>query len=740
MQYEDFEIEIRAGSDNLYHVSIQSIAGDTKAAVRLPVDMLTLEKHLQSLEIAILRSHGTRRRISSTESQQVQEFGRILFDTLFTDDIRSLYDVSQRQAMQNDRGLRIKLYIDAPELAILPWEFLYDPREGEYTALSRATPIVRYLDLPQPTRPLTVQPPLRILAMVANPKNLSLLDVSREKARLERSVAKLRQERLVELTWLKGQTWRDLQEAMLDGPWHIFHFIGHGGFDKILDEGLIVLSDESGQAQPLTATNLGRLLTDHRSLRLVVLNSCQGGQGSEKDILSSTSAILVRRGIPAVLAMQYEITDDAAIEFSRSFYQSISRGLPIDTAVSEARKSISLAFHDTLEWGIPVLYMRSPNGRLFEIENKGHEHKDHDAKNENEQVKHRDLTRNDRPKDNSKVIVSLAALVLMIVAITFFALSDSAWFGFPASVTDSSPTSTPTETVPIEEATPTAISTEEETKQPTPTVGDITPQPTSTMGSLTTRPTPTATRLTSTVGNLTIRPTPTSAKIQGLIAIDQVDTVEAVNTGLLFTTDLASVEEIQSLGGSTSFREDDFVRDGDKVVPIFGTNGQYINFPVTQDGQPNIDLNSGKFSFWYRPNYAFDSTEARHILIMVGKDIYNPPNLRIEVANGRLSFIVEDGKDLYLEATTAYHAPLWQAQEWVEIQAIWNGTGEAEQSDALSLFVNGERVDRGSVVGSWQFEPNKEFSSIFVGSGNAQGHLGANGIIADFQILKHPGN
>jgi TIR domain/CHAT domain len=112
---------------------------------------------------------------------------------------------------------------------------------------------------------------------------------------------------------------------------------------------------------------MGRLLADHRPLRLVVLNSCEGARGSARDIFSSTSATLVRRGIPAVLAMQYEITDRAAIEFSRAFYDALADGLPVDTSVSEARKAISLGMENTVEWGAPVLYMHSPDGNLFDL-------------------------------------------------------------------------------------------------------------------------------------------------------------------------------------------------------------------------------------------------------------------------------------------------------------------------------------------------------------------------------------
>jgi pyruvate/2-oxoglutarate dehydrogenase complex dihydrolipoamide acyltransferase (E2) component len=80
---------------------------------------------------------------------------------------------------------------------------------------------------------------------------------------------------------------------------------------------------------------------------------------------SGTAATLVRRGIPAVVAMQYQITDEAAIEFSRAFYEALADGWPVDAAVTDARVAVSM--DSMLEWGTPVLYMRSPDGRLFDI-------------------------------------------------------------------------------------------------------------------------------------------------------------------------------------------------------------------------------------------------------------------------------------------------------------------------------------------------------------------------------------
>lgn len=366
LDYLDFELAIGSGSGREYPIAVvRSAAGEAHETMHFPFDELTLENQLLSLQNALLRSGGKRRQILSPGEQKVQNFGRVLFEALFTGEVRSHYAVSRREAAQQGKGLRLKLRILSPELAALPWEFLYDPGQAEYVCLSSNTPIIRYLELSQPPQPLVVTTPLRILGMITSPRNLAELDIEHEKQRVEVAIKDLQANGLVQLTWLEGKTWQDLQRALRRGTWHIFHFIGHGGFDPNTDEGLIAFEDNEGQAHLLSATHLGRLLSDHYPLRLVVLNACEGARGSKRDVFSSTAAILVRRGIPAVLAMQYEITDRAAIELSRAFYEALADGMPVDAAVGEARKAISLDIANTVEWGTPVLHMRSPDGVLF---------------------------------------------------------------------------------------------------------------------------------------------------------------------------------------------------------------------------------------------------------------------------------------------------------------------------------------------------------------------------------------
>ena len=58
----------------------------------------------------------------------------------------------------------------------------------------------------------------------------------------------------------------------------------------------------------------------------------------------------------------------AAVEFARSLYEALADGMPVDACVAEARKAISLSASNTVEWGTPVLHMRSPDGALFQID------------------------------------------------------------------------------------------------------------------------------------------------------------------------------------------------------------------------------------------------------------------------------------------------------------------------------------------------------------------------------------
>jgi ABC-type branched-subunit amino acid transport system substrate-binding protein len=363
----DFDIEIRSKGGLDYEVIARSPTGEGRATMRFPFDEIALKMRLLSIENALLRSGGTRRRLDSPDEQTVEDFGRELFDALISGEVRSRYDASITEADLREESLRIKLRFDSAQLAAVPWEFLFDQRLGEYLVLATNTPLVRYIELPEVMKPLTVAPPLRMLGVIASPSDQNPLDVEREKARIEEATAEVRAAGMLYLEWLEPATADELQQRLWRQKWHIFHFAGHGGYNPNTDEGVVAFLDDAGKSKLMSATELGRLLGGHQPLRLATLNACEGARGSAHDLFSSTAATLVRRKTPAVIAMQYEISDRAAIQFGRAFYRAIADGLPVDRAVTEARKNVSFTVTNTLEWGTPVLFMRSSDGVLFKV-------------------------------------------------------------------------------------------------------------------------------------------------------------------------------------------------------------------------------------------------------------------------------------------------------------------------------------------------------------------------------------
>lgn len=351
--YVDFDLEILSNqSSNSYRLQARTAGeGDTSATVTLS-NWQNIENQAANLKNFLL----------GQDEKPFQQFGTELFNNFIVDRIRDHYQVTLNKADSQGQGIRLRLHIEPSELAVLPWEFLYDPNRQRFISLFRDT-IIRYQNLLGNIQPLVVEPPLRILAMTASPIELAKLDIAEEKRLIESALKELIAAGQVQLQWVEGQTWRDLQHALQNNTWHIFHYVGHGGFDQTTKEGTISLADENGHRDILPARRLSMLLNDG-DFRLVVLNSCKGAYLDKTDAYSSTAAVLTQQGIPAVLAMQYSVSDKAAIELSRTFYSAVAKGLTFTKAVTEARKSINLAIHDS-EWATPVLYTRAPDGVLL---------------------------------------------------------------------------------------------------------------------------------------------------------------------------------------------------------------------------------------------------------------------------------------------------------------------------------------------------------------------------------------
>jgi len=296
-------------------------------------------------------------------------FGGQLFEAVFKDDVRTCLLRSLDEADRRGTGLRLRLRLtEVPELNDLPWEYLHYPTLNQFLALSTKVSVVRYLDLPQRIRPLAVEPPLKVLVMISSPSDYPQLDVNQEWMRLNQALGNLEQQGRVTLERLEEATLPALQRRLRRGEYHLFHFIGHGDFDEQAQDGLLLLEDEGERGRLVSGQYLATLMHDERTLRLAILNACEGARTTRTDPFAGTAQSLVQQGdVPAVIAMQFGVTDAAAITFAQAFYAAVADGYAVDAALAEARKAIFVQGHG-VEWGAPALYMRAPDGVLFSIQ------------------------------------------------------------------------------------------------------------------------------------------------------------------------------------------------------------------------------------------------------------------------------------------------------------------------------------------------------------------------------------
>ncbi|MDP9120829.1 MAG: SAVED domain-containing protein [Acidobacteriota bacterium] len=402
LEYVDFRLEIRREPNGTYVAELQAPAGREQARLDdLPCDTTEMERKLKSLwdelrqRVAAEGRAGERPDVARHHAEDLarqvdHQFGSPLFGAAFRDRILRAFENSESMlrgdASNRPRGLRIRLLVgarssnlqldgdtrlaeDLQRIGSQPWEYLYRNEVGQLLgrlACSRRTPLVRSLDMPYFMAPPPVDGPLRILVVDCVPADQNRLATEKERRELR---AAIENTDVANVTLLTDPDSSELRRKLLRVRPHILHFIGHGGFDGDHGNGYLCLVGEDDKTERLSADALGQMLHEIPSLRLVFLNSCRTAQFPRRngqDPWMATAAAVLRAGIPAVIAMQFPISDLAAIAFSTAFYQALVEGDPLEAAVAEGR--IEIQRRSPWEWGIPVLYLNAENGKLFRFE------------------------------------------------------------------------------------------------------------------------------------------------------------------------------------------------------------------------------------------------------------------------------------------------------------------------------------------------------------------------------------
>jgi tetratricopeptide (TPR) repeat protein len=351
--YEDLEIRIGMERDGAHPLEVDSPAGEASGTFCLPFDAQELGEIME--------------RVQSFDTDQdfLKEIGGRLYQALFTGPFKTLLAESLGMCGE-EKGLRLRLRIGPPELATLPWEFLYDEEKGKFLALLPQTLLTRHIAVLEPTHSLKAQQ-IRVAVVIASPKKLPPLDIEKEKQRLFEALGPLIEQKLAHVEFLEGATMSRLMDKLRE-KFNVLHFIGHGDLDEGTGQGYLCFEDEWGGTNLVDGQTLGHLLED-TSVRLVTLNACESARLAEREARLSMAPALLSAGVPAVVAMQTEIPDETAVIFAREFYRSLAFNRPVGAALTEARNVIQSTLGiENVDWAIPVLYDRSVDGRILDLE------------------------------------------------------------------------------------------------------------------------------------------------------------------------------------------------------------------------------------------------------------------------------------------------------------------------------------------------------------------------------------
>lgn len=365
-RYSNFDLELfaaeRGDAGERFRLRVaRSPAGEMALAEAKPTK---LPRELRAKVLALSEDR--------LELPELIELGETLGALLLPEGrARELFQAA-RAGLEVEEGLRLRLKIEEPALASLPWELAYLALPGTraaekdargFLSLDPRLSLTRHEVLAAPAGSFAPVPRPRLLCLFsgASLPGLAPLDLARERQGIRAAV----EASGIELRDLESATLADLQRG-LDGGAELFHYAGHGHFEEQFGEipktregkGYLLLETPEGKPLLVPAEQVGLNLAG-AGVRLAVLNGCETARRDVAHSWTGIAPLLVQSGIPAVLANQFQIGDEAAIELARRFYEKLATGEPVDAAVSAARLACSnLERASRRDFATPVLYLR----------------------------------------------------------------------------------------------------------------------------------------------------------------------------------------------------------------------------------------------------------------------------------------------------------------------------------------------------------------------------------------------
>lgn len=229
IEYDDFDLYLSAEGDH-YRVRVKSrSAGEASDEFRNPISRDEQAAMWQNVTTQQERKRDVilpRPQLDS-EPRNIEAVGQELFHAIFHGEVLACLRSAWGNATREGFGLRIKLILEPPELHSLPWELLYDDKSPlEFLALSRHTPLVRYMEQPTPVPTFKQIEQLRLLFVVAAPENYPVLNLDQEVQNMRVALKSLKEQHRLDYDIIQGRDANvsNLQRILLQKDYHVLEF------------------------------------------------------------------------------------------------------------------------------------------------------------------------------------------------------------------------------------------------------------------------------------------------------------------------------------------------------------------------------------------------------------------------------------------------------------------------------------------------------------------------------------
>jgi hypothetical protein len=292
--------------------------------------------------------------------------GQTLYSHLVSGDAAEL--VAETLHSEKDPGVAVHFELrfdpDQAALAQFPWETIADP-SGRFLVRDGVIALTRYITYPQPPAPFDValdrQPLLRVIARPSGLPSVAAGDLG-----------------IARVETLEHATFEALQQKLLIqrlAAWGM-HFDGHGGLmlrcrkcKSLEPPGTsvcsqcntslsnasalgVLLFERNGGYDLITTEELGSVLYN-ADVRFALLSACESGSVAGSSLFNGLAPGLMMAGVPAVIGMQYRISDDFASSFAIKFYSALLQRKDVVEALTVARAMLLRS-----AWYSPALYLR----------------------------------------------------------------------------------------------------------------------------------------------------------------------------------------------------------------------------------------------------------------------------------------------------------------------------------------------------------------------------------------------